>query len=121
MVAAIKGYPGLSERWEAVAATLEALRGGATAKTDPLPPGPAPGARVGVLNVINKYGIFVKLDPGVQLAKGDVLEVYRGGALVGEIVVDKTHGPENAYPNGSAECQKGTGAIQKSDEVRKKK
>jgi len=121
VVAAIKGYPGLAERWGAVAAVIETVRNGGSAKNDPAVPAPGQGGKVGVLNLINKYGIYVKLDPGVQLTKGDVLEVFRAGAIVGEIVVDKTHAPDKTYPDGSAECQKGPGAIQKGDEVRKKK
>jgi hypothetical protein len=40
---------------------------------------------------------------------------------VGEIVVDKVLAPDKIYPNGSAQCQKSDGAIQKNDDVRRKK
>ena len=97
-------------------------------KTDPAPPPPPPpppppaaGGRVGVLQVVNKYGIYVWLDAKSQLGQGDVLEVWREGKVIGEITVDKTNPPEKNYPNGSLECRKGTGAVQKGDEVRLKK
>jgi len=41
---------------------------------------------------------------------------------VGEVLVSSTHGPDGTYPNGSAECKRGTGGPpQKGDEVRRKK
>ncbi len=57
----------------------------------------------------------------MQLEKGDVLEVLRANAPVGEIVVDKILAPDKNYPNGSAQCQKGSGEIKKDDVVRRKK
>ncbi|MBV8881533.1 MAG: serine/threonine protein kinase, partial [Planctomycetaceae bacterium] len=54
VVAASKGYPGLSERVEGVTAALEALRKPPPPKPDPAtanPPTPAPGGRAGVLQV----------------------------------------------------------------------
>ncbi len=119
VVAASKGYAGLQERLDDVASGLEALRKPATAKPDP-GAGAADGP-LGVLYAINKYGIFVRLEPGVQLAKGDVLEVLRANAVVGEILVDKILAPDKVYPNGSAQCQKGSGEIKKDDDVRRKK
>jgi hypothetical protein len=73
--------------------------------------------------VSKTIGIIVKLESDVlsQLAKGDVLEVYRDDKPVGDIIVTKMHGPEGSYPMGSVECQRGQGAIQKGDEVRRKK
>ncbi|HZE96038.1 MAG TPA: hypothetical protein VE981_03340, partial [Planctomycetota bacterium] len=125
LVAAAKGVPGLGARWDAVAAALEALRVPATVKNDPTPnpqpTGPVPGAKVGIVQLANKYGIYVRLDPNMQFGKGDALEIWRGDAAVGEIVVDKPHPPDKTYPNGSVECQKSQGTVQKGDEVRLKK
>jgi len=119
VVAASKGYPGLQERLDAVAAALEALRKAAEAKPDPAPAAPADGS-VGSL-LMTKYGIFVRLGPGVQLAKGDVLEVVRAGAAVGEVVVDRIVTPDRNYPHGAAQCVKGSGEIKTDDSVRRKK
>jgi hypothetical protein len=93
----------------------------------PTTPAPVPATtvdgRLGALIVVNKYGIFVRLDVDVALAKGDTLEVLRNGASVGEIVVDKVHPPEKKYPRGTAECRKGPGpgSVELGDEVRRKK
>jgi serine/threonine protein kinase len=119
VVAASKGYAGLQERLDAVAAGLEAVR-----KPAPVKPDPGAGAAegpLGVLSAISKYGIFVRLEQGVQLTKGDVLEVLRANVPVGEIVVDKILVPDKNYPYGSAQCQKGSGEIKKDDLVRRKK
>jgi predicted Ser/Thr protein kinase len=119
---AIKGYPGLAERWEGVAAGIEeARKAAAQAKTDPPPvPAPAQPDKVGTLNV-TKFGTYVRLDPNIQLAKGDVLSVFRNGGLVGEISVEKLLAPDKGYPNGSWECRRSQGAVVTGDEVRKKK
>ncbi len=123
MAGAIRGFPGLGDRWESANAALEALRKSAQAKVDPPPPpGPAPGGKVGTLWVVSAtYGIYVKLDPDTPLVKDDVLEVFRNGEIVGEIVVEKIVAPDGTYPNGSAACRRGKGAIQKGDEVRRKR
>jgi hypothetical protein len=116
-----KGYPGLQDRWDLVASAIEDARKTAQTKTDPSPvPAPVQGGRVGILSV-TKFGIFLKLDPDAHVAKGDILELFREGASVGEVQVSSTHSPDATYPNGSAECKKGTGTPQKGDEVRRKK
>jgi predicted Ser/Thr protein kinase len=125
VITASKGFPGLEERWREVSAALEEIRKPAVVKTDPVPPTPAPSnGKIGILQLVSKtIGIIVKLESDVlsQLAKGDVLEVYRDDKPVGDIIVTKMHGPEGSYPMGSVECQRGQGAIQKGDEVRRKK
>jgi hypothetical protein len=119
VVAASKGYPGLQERLDAIASALEALRKTADVKPDPAPAAPTEGSLGSLL--MNKYGIFVRLGPGIQLAKGDVLDVVRAGAVVGEIVVDRILTPDKNYPNGAAQCLKGSGEIKTDDGVRRKK
>jgi serine/threonine protein kinase len=116
-----KAYPGLPERWDQVSAAIDELRRTAQAKPDPAPtPAPAAAGKVGTLKV-TKFGIFLKLDPDMQVARGDILEVFREGASVGEIQVVSLHGPDGTYPNGSAGCKKGTGTPAQGDEVRRKK
>jgi hypothetical protein len=116
-----KGVPGMQERWDRVWSAIEGLRKEAVAKTDPAPtPAPGAGARVGTLQV-TKFGIFLKLDPDTQVARGDILELYREGTLVGEVQVTTLHAPDGNFPNGSAGCRKGIGTPAKDDEVRRKK
>ena len=63
-----------------------------------------------MLQSVTKFGIFVKLEPEMTLAKGDLLEVFRDGQRIGEIVVDKALAPDKNYPNGSVQCVKSEGA-----------
>ena len=125
VIAAVKGFPGLEERWKEVSASLKEIRKAALVKTDPVPPTPAPShERLGSLQLVSKtVGIIVKLEADVllQLTKGDVLEVFRDNKHIGEIVVDLVVGPETNYPHGSVKCERGQGNVLKGDEVRKKK
>src|SRR5204862_7763302 len=78
VVTAIKGYPGLQDRWEAVTTAIEDARKAAQAavvKPDVPPPPPVPTGKVGVLSVVSGLGIYVKLetDQLAQLSRGDWL------------------------------------------------
>ncbi len=116
----VKGYPGLQERWDPVAVAIEAVRKTPDVKADPPTlPSPSAGARLGTLQV-TKFGTFVKLDPGMQVSKDDILDLYRDGGKVGEVIVLSIHVPDEKYPNGYATCKKGTGTALKDDEVRRK-
>jgi hypothetical protein len=92
-------------------------------KTDVPPPPPVPAGKIGVLSVVSNLGIYVKLEPGAleHLSPGDVLEVYRDGQRVGEIIIEKKSNPEGNFPNGSLKCNKSSGLILRGDEVRNKK
>jgi len=117
----VKGYPGLEARWEQVGPAIEALAKTPEVKPDPpTPPAPGAGARLGTLQV-TKFGTFLKLHPGIQVAKDDILELYRDGGKVGEVIVLSIHVPDGNYPNGYATCKKGTGSASKDDEVRRRK
>jgi serine/threonine protein kinase len=124
VITAIKGFPGLEDRWKDVSTTIEEVRKGAVAKDPNPPPVPAANGKIGVVQLVSKvYGIVVKLDPDMiaQLAAQDSLEVLRDGQVIGELKIDKVLPPEGSYPHGSVQCQKGQGLIQKGDDVRKKK
>jgi len=124
VVTAIKGYPGLQERWDAVTIAIEEARKAAEAAVKPpdvpVPP-PAPTGKIGFLqSVSTTLGIYVKLDADVlaQLSPGDPLTVWRGGEKIGELTVERKSGPEERFPFGSLKCTKGPGNLQRNDEVR---
>jgi serine/threonine protein kinase len=126
VAAAIQGYPGLEERWDAVTAAIEDVRKAAETAVKPevpAPPPPPPAGKIGVLQSVSGLGIYVKLELDVlgQLSKGDLLYVFREGKLIGEIIIDNKSGPESKYPFGSLKCDRGHGSIQRGDEVRNKK
>jgi len=122
VVTAIKGYPGLQERWELVSESIEEARKAATTtvKPDVPAPPPVPSGKIGILSVVGNLGIYVKLEPGAldHLSPGDVLLVYRDNQKVGEIIIEKKSNPEGNFPNGSLKCNKSSGLIQRNDEVR---
>src|SRR6185369_6754523 len=66
IVTAIKGYPGLQERWDAVTEAIDEARKAAAvvvAKPDePAPPPPAASGKIGVLQSVSNLGIYVKLE-----------------------------------------------------------
>jgi serine/threonine protein kinase len=116
-----RGYDGLPDRWEPLAKEIEGIRKASQTKSDPTPtPAPAAAAKLGVLNV-NKYGHFLKLDPDAKVARNDILEVFREGTLVAEIMVTELVRPDSKYPDGSAVCRKVSGTPAQGDEVRRKK
>jgi serine/threonine protein kinase len=124
VVTAIKGYPGLQERWDLVTPAIEEARKaaeGAVKPDVPVPP-PTPSGRIGVLQSVSAtLGIYVKLESDVlaQLSPGDQLVVYRDGQKMGELTIERKSGPEEKFPFGSLKCTKGPGNIQRNDEVRK--
>jgi hypothetical protein len=128
VVTAAKGYPGLSERLDVVAAGLEALRKQAQAKADPPTPAPPPppsipglGRKVGSFAVVGRLGLYVALEANTTLSKGDQLDVVRGGTVIGDVMVSDVLPPDKKYPNGSVQVQRGKGNPQSGDEVYLKK
>ena len=129
IVAACRSYPGLSERLDAVVSSLDALRKEAQAKADPPPapaspsaaPPPGSGKKVGSFSLVNRFGLFVFLEPNMSVNKGDVLDVVRAGTLIGDVTVAEVNPPDKKYPNGSLQVQKGKGSPQLGDDVFLKK
>ncbi|HXG63301.1 MAG TPA: PEGA domain-containing protein, partial [Planctomycetota bacterium] len=125
VAAAIRGFPGLAERFSAVSRKIAELREVAARKPPPPPPPPpvrpAAPPRLGVIQRVHpEYGVFVRLEPEAAVAPGDVLEVVREGEPVGELTVQTLTKADATYPHGCAVCRLGKGNYQKGDEVRKK-
>jgi hypothetical protein len=117
VLSAAKGTPGLDVRGAQVSRVLEELRKAP-------PPGPVPGGRVGVMQLVSQqYGIVIRFEQGAAGRAGDVFEVVRDGAVVAELTGVKPVSPDKStYPHGGLECRvsKGAlGAMKKGDEVRK--
>lgn len=124
VAAAIRGFPGLAERFSVVSRRIAELREAASRRPPPPPSAPSKPpatARLGIIQRVHpEYGIFVRLEPETTLALGDVLEVVRDGQAVGEITVQALAKADATYPHGCAVCRPGKGSPQKGDEVRRK-
>lgn len=124
VAAAIRGFPGLAERFAVVSRRIAELREAASRRPPPPPAAaskPPAAARLGIIQRVHpEYGIFVRLEPETTLALGDVLEVVRDGQAVGEITVQALAKADATYPHGCAVCRPGKGSYQKGDEVRRK-
>lgn len=119
VASAIRGFPGLAERLAAASRRIAEIREAAARRSPPAPPRAA--ARLGVIQRVHpEYGVFVRLEPEVTVAPGDVLEVIRGGEAVGELTVQMLAKADATYPHGCAVCRLGKGSYQRGDEVRRK-
>jgi predicted Ser/Thr protein kinase len=79
-----------------------------------------PPSRLGtVQNIHPLYGVFVRLEAGVQVAVGDTLVLFRNGEPAGELTVGRIANADSTYPHGAAVCER-KGNVQKGDEARKK-
>lgn len=88
---------------------------------DPVEPRPAPADRVGEVKVVSKtYGVYVKLDPGLDVQPGEEIVIWRDGREVARTKILKVAKADAGYPDGAAQVQK-EGSIQKGDEVRRSK
>lgn len=88
---------------------------------DPLAPVVIPPDRVGEVKVVSKtYGVYVKLDPGLDVQPGEEIVVYRDGREVARTKILRIAKADAGYPDGAAQVQK-EGSIQKGDEVRRSK
>jgi hypothetical protein len=113
----------LDPRTDMVLQTVE-FEAGVAAPAAVVRPGepPAPAAdRVGEVKVVSKtYGVYVKLDPGLDVQPGEEIIIYREGREVARTKILKIAKADSGYPDGAAQVQK-EGSIQKGDEVRRSK
>jgi hypothetical protein len=85
---------------------------------EPLPPA---ADRLGEVKVVSKtYGVYVKLDPGLDVQPGEEIIIYREGREVARTKILRIAKADSGYPDGAAQVQK-EGSIQKGDEVRRSK
>jgi hypothetical protein len=102
---------------------LDARTGAVTHSVDLLPeraappPPPAEGNRVGQVQLVHPvFGVFVRLDPGLQLAPGDEIVIAREGREVARTKVVRVAGPDTTYPDGAVEVVRSV-SVRKGDEV----
>jgi hypothetical protein len=88
-------------------------------------PGGAPRAdadRIGRIQLVHRsYGIFVKLEAGLDLGIGDLIAVYRDGQEVARAKVLRVCAGDSTYPAGAAMLSREAAAARKGDEARRVK
>ncbi len=101
---------------------VDSKTGAATHSVDLQPEGPEPappaeGNRVGQVQLVHPvYGVFVRLDPGLQLHPGDESVIAREGREVARTKVVRVAGADASYPDGAAQVTR-AGTVRKGDEV----
>jgi hypothetical protein len=81
------------------------------------PPPPAEGNRVGQVQLVHPvFGVFVRLDPGLQLLPGDEIVIAREGREVARTKVVRVAGADATYPDGAVEVIRAV-SVRKGDEV----
>lgn len=77
-------------------------------------------ARVGEVKLVHRvYGVFVKLDPGLELRPGEEIVVVREGREVARTRILEITSGDETYPAGAARLPRGDAPIRKGDEVRR--
>lgn len=85
-------------------------------------PAAADPDRIGRINLVHpKFGIFVKLEPGQEIAIGDVVTLHREGREVVRAKVVRVCAGDASYPAGAAMLSTEAAASRKGDEARRAK
>jgi hypothetical protein len=93
---------------------------GAVAASVELAPAEPPVARVGEVQLVHRvYGVFVRLDPGLELKPGEEIVVVREGREVARTRILQITSGDETYPAGAARLPRGDAPIRKGDEVRR--
>lgn len=84
----------------------------------PTPPDTAPGSdRVGKVQLVHRvYGVFVKLEPGLQVEPGEEIVIMREGREIARAKILKMIQQDATYPDGAFQLQKTT-SVKKGDEA----
>jgi hypothetical protein len=89
---------------------------------DPVPPGFADPDRLGKVQLAHKiYGVYLKLEPGQEIGRGDVVAIYRDGQEIGRVKVVRVLTADRSYPSGAAQLAKEGVVLYKGDEARRVK
>jgi hypothetical protein len=82
---------------------------------------PLADGRVGMVQLVHhRYGVFIRLEPGVQLIAGESIAIYRDGAEVTRAEILLVCGSDEKYPDGAVQVSPGA-EVKKGDEVRRVK
>jgi hypothetical protein len=90
----------------------------------PAPPAPpAPDTeRVGQVQLVHRsYGVFVRLDPGLQLQPGEEIVIVRDGREVARTKILQVTSADERYPAGAAQVAAQGASVRKGDEARRGK
>jgi len=78
--------------------------------------------RIGRISLVHqKFGIFVKLEPGQEIAIGDEVTIHREGREVVRAKVVRVCAGDASYPAGAAMLSAEAAASRKGDEARRSK
>jgi hypothetical protein len=108
----------LDPKTGAVVGTVEALPAESAAPA----PASAPateGDRLGKVQLVHRmYGVFVKLDPGLQISPGEEILIIRDGREVARTQIQRVIRQDEKYPDGAVMIPKAD-EVRKGDEVRR--
>lgn len=94
-------------------------------KLDAVPAAPEPPrdvSRIGMVQLVhNRYGVFVRLEPGVALVAGETIGIYRDGVEVARAEILMVCTADEKYPDGAAQVARGEAELRRGDEVRRVK
>jgi len=91
-----------------------------TVEAGPVVPPPVEG-RVGMVQLVHhRYGVFIRLEPGVQFVAGESIAIYRDGTEVTRAEILLVCGSDEKYPDGAVQVAPGA-EVRKGDEVRRVK
>jgi len=87
----------------------------------PKPPPPREPENVGTVEGVSLVGTIVRLEPGARVAVKDVLQAWKEGQVVAELVVDYVLKPDDVFAHGSLSCRATSGQASKGNLIRRKK
>ncbi len=81
---------------------------------------PRESERIGWVQLVHRvYGVFVKLEPGLELVPGEEVVVYRDGAEHARGRILQVCAEDETYPHGAAQVTRDVATLREGDEVRR--